>query len=177
MDLKNSLEKILGRYIIKLTDTPTCPIIEVNKKDILHVLNLLKNNDLIRFNFLSDIVGVDNLTYLKTKDKGKGEKKEETITEDIPRFEINYILLSLETNKRLIVKTRISEEDPTIDSVTSLWKAANWGEREVYDMFGIKFKGHPDLRRILMWEEFTDYPLRKDYPLEGKGEKRKLIYD
>jgi NADH-quinone oxidoreductase subunit C len=87
------------------------------------------------------------------------------------RFEVHYVLLNLETSERLVVKAGVDEPDPTLPSVVPLWPGANWMEREVFDMYGIRFTGHPDLRRILMPEEFTAFPLRKDYPLRGRGER------
>jgi NADH-quinone oxidoreductase subunit C len=81
------------------------------------------------------------------------------------------VLKNLETREVLVVKCGVSDPDPTVDSSVPLWPGANWMEREVFDMFGIRFKGHPDLRRILMPEEFAAYPLRKDYPLRGRGER------
>src|SRR4051812_10769543 len=88
-----------------------------------------------------------------------------------PRFEVHYVLLNLETSERIVVKAGVDDPDPTLPSAVPLWEGANWMEREVFDMFGIRFAGHPDLRRILMPEEFTSYPLRKDYPLRGRGER------
>ncbi len=85
----------------------------------------------------------------------------------LPRFEVVYHLLSMVHKHRLRVKVPLSQEDPAIPSLSSLWIAANWGEREAYDMYGIEFIDHPDLRRILMYDEFEGYPLRKDYPLRG----------
>ena len=82
-----------------------------------------------------------------------------------PRFEVVYHLYSLSKNHRLRVKIPVAGEDPVVDSLTPLWKGANWLEREVWDMFGIRFRGHPDLRRILLYEQFEGYPLRKDYPV------------
>ena len=90
---------------------------------------------------------------------------------DRPRFEVHYIVLNPETNRRVIVKVGVPISDPTLPSLCSLWGGANWMEREIFDMYGIKFDGHPDLRRILMPEEFTAHPLRKDYPLRGRGER------
>ena len=84
-----------------------------------------------------------------------------------PRFEVVYHLHSLERNTRLRVKCRLGGSDPAIDSVTSVWRGANWYEREVYDMFGIQFRGHPNLVRILMPTDWEGYPLRKDYPVHG----------
>jgi NADH-quinone oxidoreductase subunit C len=89
----------------------------------------------------------------------------------VDRFGVIYGLLSTKTGERVYVKTLLNEPDLTIPSAFPLWKGADWLEREVYDMYGIIFDGHPDLRRILMPEAFTSYPLRKDYPLRGRGER------
>jgi NADH-quinone oxidoreductase subunit C len=85
-----------------------------------------------------------------------------------PRFEMVYHLFSVPAVQRLRIKARVSEKDLQIDSLTSLWKNANWLEREVYDMFGVSFNGHPDLRRIFMYDGFEGYPLRKDFPLRKR---------
>ena len=87
------------------------------------------------------------------------------------RFEVHYVLRNLETSERLVVKAGVDDPDPTLPSAVPLWPGADWMEREVFDMYGIRFSGHPDLRRILMPEEFTAFPLRKDYPLRGRGER------
>ncbi len=87
------------------------------------------------------------------------------------RFGLVYLLASTVTTERLTVRVFLNEPELAIASVVPLWEGANWLEREVYDMFGIKFAGHPDLRRILMPDEFEAYPLRKDYPLQGRGER------
>jgi NADH-quinone oxidoreductase subunit C len=84
-----------------------------------------------------------------------------------PRFEVNYHLLSLDRRERLRLKVRLAGSNPVVASVTSIWPTANWHERENYDLFGIRFEGHPDLRRILMPDEWEGHPLRKDYPVEG----------
>jgi NADH-quinone oxidoreductase subunit C len=84
-----------------------------------------------------------------------------------PRFEVVYLLHSLSKNTRLRLKCWVSEADPEIDSVTGVWRAANWYEREVFDLFGIRFRNHPDLRRILMPVDWEGHPLRKDYPVHG----------
>jgi len=86
---------------------------------------------------------------------------------DAPRFEIVYQLFSLEKRHRLRVKAAVASEPPEIDSVVSVWPAANWMEREVWDLYGIRIAGHPDLRRILLCEEFEGHPLRKDFPKRG----------
>jgi NADH-quinone oxidoreductase subunit C len=84
-----------------------------------------------------------------------------------PRFEVVYHLHSVERNERLRVKCRVRGEDPEIDSVTGVWRSANWYEREVFDLFGIRFRNHPNLKRIMMPEDWEGHPLRKDYPVTG----------
>jgi NADH-quinone oxidoreductase subunit C len=84
-----------------------------------------------------------------------------------PRFEVVYHLHSLERNERLRLKCRVTGDNPQIDSVTSVWSGADWYEREVFDLFGIEFRGHPNLKRILMPEDWQGFPLRKDYPVHG----------
>jgi NADH-quinone oxidoreductase subunit C len=84
-----------------------------------------------------------------------------------PRFEVIYHLLSLAKKERVRLKVRLSESSPVVESITSVWPSANYFEREVYDMFGVRFTGHPYLRRILMPEDWEGHPLRKDYPVEG----------
>ncbi len=107
------------------------------------------------FDLLVDITCVDYLNYRGARD----------------RFGLVYLLANTQTNERLTVRAFVNEPDLQVPSLVPLWEGANWLEREVYDMFGITFAGHPDHRRILMPEEFTAYPLRKDYPLRGRGER------
>ena len=87
------------------------------------------------------------------------------------RFGLVYLLTNIDTNERLTLRVYLNEPNLTVPSAVPCWEAANWLEREVFDMFGIEFEGHPDLRRILMPEEFTAFPLRKDYPMQGRGER------
>ncbi len=87
------------------------------------------------------------------------------------RFRVVYALANTATSERLYVRTHVDEPDPVLPSSVPLWRGADWLEREVFDMFGIRFEGHPNLKRILMPEEFTAFPLRKDYPLRGRGER------
>lgn len=87
------------------------------------------------------------------------------------RYGLWYILLNLDTNQRIIIKTVANDPEPAVDSVVDLWEGANWMEREVFDLYGIEFRGHPDLRRILLPDEFVGHPLRRDYPMRGKGER------
>jgi NADH-quinone oxidoreductase subunit C len=117
------------------------------------LLETLKNSH--GFNMLVDVTCVDYLEYEGASD----------------RFGVVYCLLNMASGERLIVKTFINDPNPTLPTVTPLWMGADWMEREVYDMFGITFTGHHDLRRILMPDEFTAFPLRKDYPIKGRGER------
>jgi NADH-quinone oxidoreductase subunit C len=84
-----------------------------------------------------------------------------------PRFELNYFLVSISRRDRVRLQVRVSGQDPVVDSLVSVWPGANWLEREIFDLFGIRFSGHPDLRRILLPEDWEGYPLRRDYPVEG----------
>lgn len=181
MQLKERIMRCLGSEVLAISEYQGDIVVEVGKNRIRTVMEKLKNDPDLSMDFLSDVVGVDNKA-LYEKAKKKAKKKDEAEAEEPkgpppPRFEVVYLLLSLKSNERMMVKVRVPEEDLEVPTVTDLWKAATWPEREVYDMFGIRFKGHPDLRRLLMWEEFPAYPLRKDYPLEGQGEERILIYD
>jgi NADH-quinone oxidoreductase subunit C len=137
--------------------------IEVGEIDLIDVVQFLKSNESCKFKQLIDIAGVD-------------------YPENEKRFELVYLLLSHEHNTRIkvIIKFQI---DQTISSLTKIFPSANWMEREVFDMYGIKFKNHPDLRRILTDYGFKGYPLRKDFPLTGFNEVRysekekKVIYE
>jgi NADH-quinone oxidoreductase subunit C len=120
------------------------------------VLQLLKEE--CGFEMLAELTAVDYLRYPDARD----------------RYGVVYGLLDTRSGTRLVVKTFVNDPDPALPSAYPLWKAADWLEREVYDMYGIRFEGHPDLRRILMPEDFTAYPLRKDYPLRGRGERHNL---
>ncbi len=125
----------------------------VPAEKLYEVLKMLKEQH--GFDLLVDITCVDYLSYPGAKD----------------RFGLVYLLAGTVSNQRLTVRAFVNEPEPSIRSVVELWEGANWLEREVWDMFGIHFEGHPDLRRILMPEEFTAFPLRKDYPLQGLGER------
>ncbi|MFQ5904168.1 MAG: NADH-quinone oxidoreductase subunit C [Candidatus Binatia bacterium] len=134
--------KILESHSFRGDETIVIP-----REGVREIFGFLKEDPKLDFNFLTDITAVDYL--------GKKE----------PRFEVVYHLYSLRTRHRLRVKVPVPEADPTVDSVTPLWRGANWLEREVWDMFGVRFLGHPDLRRVLLYEEFQGHPLRKDYPV------------
>ena len=107
------------------------------------------------FDYLADLSAADYLHYPDARD----------------RFGVWYVLTNTTTGMQLVVKTWVNDPDPSLPSVYALWNGADWMEREVYDMYGIIFEGHPDLRRVLMPDEYTAFPLRKDYPMRGKGER------
>jgi NADH-quinone oxidoreductase subunit C len=135
------------------------------------VLRFLRDDPRCAYNFLSDVIGVDYLNYPKGKQ----------VLQPAGRFAVIYNLVSYTHNHRLYVKVMLEpsldtsgiDHDPALHlpTVTDLWPGAEWTEREVFDMFGIRFDGHPDLRRILTWEKYPAHPLRKDYPLRGRGER------
>ena len=122
---------------------------------LIEVMTFLRDDGTCRFEQLVDLTCVDYLNFPNATD----------------RYGVVYSLLSITHNHRLWVKAFVNDPAPTVPSVTSIWKGADWMEREVYGMFGIVFEGHPDLRRILTWEGFEANPLRKDYPLRGRGER------
>ena len=137
--------------------------INIKKNDILKTIQFLNEDRNLQYNQLIDLTAID---YPSRKN----------------RFEVVYIFLSMTQNKRVIIKTSL-KEDENIESITSIHKAANWYERECYDLFGIKFLNHPDLRRIMTDYNFEGHPLRKDFPLTGHTEVRyddlekKVIYE
>jgi NADH-quinone oxidoreductase subunit C len=122
--------------------------IYIERSAIREACALLRDDAACSFNFLSDVTCVD-------------------LYPSEPRFEVIYHLLSIPQKERVRLKVRLSGDAPVIESVTSVWPAANFFEREVYDLFGIRFNGHPYLRRIQMPENWEGHPLRKDYPVEG----------
>ena len=137
--------------------------ISINKKNILNTVHILRDNKDLLFNQLIDITAVD----YPSKDY---------------RFELIYIFLSMTYNKRILIKIYLKENE-NIESITSLHKSSNWFERECYDLFGIEFTNHPDLRRIMTDYNFEGHPLRKDFPLTGNVEVRyddlekKIVYE
>ncbi len=125
--------------------------VEIEKAKIFDICKLIRDESSLRFDMMTDICSVD-------------------FPNETLRFEVIYQLYSIENNRRIRLKARVSEDDCRIDSVVKLWQGANFLEREVYDMMGIHFNNHPDLRRILMPEDYDEgFPLRKDFPVEGRG--------
>jgi NADH-quinone oxidoreductase subunit C len=122
----------------------------IEPEGLLNVVQMLRDNHELEFNYLMDLTAVDYYDY-----PGKDED---------PRFEVVYHFYSTKHNQRLRLKVPVDEPDPEVDSLMPFYKIADWFERECWDMFGIKFRGHKDLRRLLMYPSFKGHPLRKDYP-------------
>ncbi|MBK9331559.1 MAG: NADH-quinone oxidoreductase subunit C [Ignavibacteria bacterium] len=142
------LKSKLGNFQIEFTDVNGTPAIYIDHKDVIEVCNILKNDESLKYNSMVDGVSVDRF-----------EKKN--------RFEMIYNLVSIDNNKRLFIKIRLDTKKPEMETLSGIWGSANWYEREAYDMMGINFRNHPDLRRMYMPDEFEYHPLRKDFPLMG----------
>jgi NADH-quinone oxidoreductase subunit C len=140
-------DKILATHDFRGDET-----VVVGANALLEAMRFLKESSEFDFNVLMDLTAVDYQAF--------GEKG--------PRFEVVYHLYSLKKNHRLRVKVPVEETNPSVPSLTGLWAGANWFEREVWDMFGIRFEGHPNLKRIMMYEGFVGHPLRKDYPVNKR---------
>ena len=163
--LKVNLDPNLKEQLksLKVSENFSEPVLEINKEELPNLLIYLRDNKSLRFRQLIDILGVD---YPKREN----------------RFDVIYLLLSHEFNNRITIKTSV-KLDEALASVVPIFPVANWFEREAFDMYGIKFTDHPDLRRILTDYEFEGYPLRKDFPLSGHTEVRyddelkKVVYE
>jgi NADH-quinone oxidoreductase subunit C len=145
------IDRVKGQFGASILEVETFrgeKTLLVEKDKLVEVLEFLKQDPDLSYDYLTDICGVD---YKPRK----------------PRFEVVYHLCSTTYDRRLRVKVPLEEGD-SIRSVESIWKAANWYERETYDMLGIRFENHPDLRRILTWEGFEGHPLRRDFPVKGR---------
>jgi NADH-quinone oxidoreductase subunit C len=145
-ELLNSLSRLFGGKLLGKTEFRGETTYAISPADLREVAKFCRDD--LAFDYLIDITSVDN----------SGQE---------PRFEIVYELYSMTLAVHLRLKLRVSEEAGAVDTVSDLWPTANWHEREIYDMMGIKFNGHPDLRRILMWDGYPYFPLRKEFPLEG----------
>ncbi|MBI1734252.1 MAG: NADH-quinone oxidoreductase subunit C [Candidatus Rokubacteria bacterium] len=151
------LDDLRGRFRTRVVDTHEHrgdATLVVARQALIDLLRTARDEPALSFEVLMDLTAVDYLKY-----PGR---------EDGPRFEVVYHLYSITHNHRLRVKVRIEEDDAIVPSAVRLWPIADWFEREVWDMFGIRFEGHPDLRRLLLYEEFVGHPLRKDYPINRR---------
>jgi NADH-quinone oxidoreductase subunit C len=145
-ELFELLGEKFGRKIQNQTEFRGESTYEIAASDLREIATFCRDN--LLFDYLVDITSIDNF----------GEE---------PRFEIVYHLYSMPRAVQLRLKSKVPDEAGAVDTVSDIWPTANWHEREIYDMMGIKFNGHPDLRRILMWDGYPFFPLRKDFPLEG----------
>ena len=141
------IKEKLGPQILEMLQDRGDDVLVLAREGLRESFRALKEDRRLGFDFLSDITAVD---YWKKKE---------------PRFEVVYQLVCLQRRRRLGVRVPVPENDPAVESLTPLWQGANFLEREVWDFFGIRFIDHPDLRRILLYEEFQGHPLRKDYPV------------
>jgi NADH-quinone oxidoreductase subunit C len=144
--LLDSFSKSFGEKIQRKTEFRGETTYTIAATDLREIAKFCR--DKLSFDYLIDITSIDNF-------------------DEEPRFEIVYHMYSLPHGVHLRIKLKVPEETGVVDTLSDIWPTANWHEREIYDMMGIKFKGHPDLRRILMWEGYPYFPLRKDFPLEG----------
>jgi len=173
--------------------------IEVGPASLIEIVTFLRDDDQSAFEQLIDVCGVDYLTYGSTEwDVGgssftrgvnrefsfDGEDEETTVEFDGKRFAVVIHLLSIKNNQRIRIKSFCEDNEfPVMDSIESVWSSANWFEREAFDLFGIMFNGHPDLRRILTDYGFIGYPFRKDFPLIGQvdmrydEEQKRVVYE
>ncbi len=144
-------EKFAGQVLAATSHAGQVGVL-VKKEMIRDICLYLRDDPSLRMDHLADLTAVDYSRY--PGDTG-------------PRFEVVYNLISTVHRHRIRVKARVTEDDPRIDSVSSIWQTANWHERETFDLMGVRFDGHPDLRRILLPEDWEGHPLRKEYPLKG----------
>ncbi len=148
MNNSSILEKIKSKFADSIIETGEFRgelTVVIKKEKLVEICKFLRDDSDLKFDHLTDVSGVDFL-------------------ERNPRFDISYHMYSIPKNHRLRLKVRVNE-DESVTSVTTVWSTANWHEREIFDMFGVKFDNHPDLRRILMSDDWVGHPLRKDYPL------------
>ncbi len=175
-------------------DTATQPLtIDVSATSLLEICTTLRDHESFRFEQLSDLCGIDYIDYGKVDwetnqasvsgfSRGRASDTPPERQLQRPRFAVVYHLLSVSKNRRLRVRSYPQGEPPQIDSVTDVWASANWYEREAFDLFGVLFDGHPDLRRILTDYGFVGHPFRKDFPLNGHvevrydPEKKRVVY-
>jgi NADH-quinone oxidoreductase subunit C len=148
------LQQRFGDAIVETHDHRGDATVLVARDALPRVLAHCRDDAALAFDVLMDLTAVDYLKY-----PGR---------EDGPRFEVVYHLYSLVHNHRLRLKVRVDEDDAVVPSAVGLWPIADWLEREVWDMFGVRFEGHPNLRRLLMYESFVGHPLRKDYPINRR---------
>lgn len=178
--LRNYLKSRPG---IQLTENIDMPVIVCPVEDLIALMTWLYQNDQVQANCCVDICVVDHLHYGLDEwvgvdatstgfERARDALSKRDIHEKPGRYEVVYHLLSTSMNQRYRIKVKLNEPSDSVPSVTKIWPNANWYEREAFDLFGIRFSGHPGLRRILTDYGFVGYPMRKDFPLEGQVEMR-----
>ena len=184
MTLKQALTQELANWDHEIIDSYNELTVVINPQDVVAVAQRCRDADSLAFDMLIDISGVDYLHYrlsewrTDTAANTSYERGVEWLTADdrsdvMPeRFGVVYHLLSIGHNQRVRLKTFVPEDSPIVGSVVNVWPAANWFEREAFDLFGLLFENHPDLRRILTDYGFIGHPFRKDFPLSGEVEVR-----
>ena len=179
--LKQAVEERFGEKLVSSVEALNELTISVAVDDLLEILKDLRDKDEFLFEQLIDVAGIDYLTYgldewstEKASGAGfeRGRKAKPRSQWDKPRYAVIYHLLSVTLNQRIRVKVFVEEESMIVPSVVDLWNGANWFEREAFDLFGILFNGHPDLRRLLTDYGFIGHPFRKDFPVIGELEMR-----
>lgn len=182
--LMNNLQSNFADKLLNITQAVDEITMEVSSSELLNICTLLKTADEFRFEQLMDVCGVDYSEYGISEwvtDKATSSGFERGVDDSLqlkvnpsnkPRFAVVYHLLSITHNHRLRLRTFATGEPPVVPSVINIWASANWFEREAFDLFGILFDGHPDLRRIMTDYGFIGHPFRKDFPLIGNVEVR-----
>jgi NADH-quinone oxidoreductase subunit C len=194
--LAQKVEALLQKQVVRAPSLPDELAYELEPQVLLEVCTALRDSPELRFEMLMDLAGVDYLEFRMDQWQTQGATRtgfsrgrlpHEELVPPAPvggaRFAVAYQLLSITHNRRLRLRVRCDNDaEPVVDSVTEVWASANWFEREAFDLFGILFRGHPDLRRILTDYGFVGHPFRKDFPLIGNvevrydPEKRRVVY-
>ena len=185
MTLIESVGRQFPQHVLAVRRYAGQETVVLKREGLREVAQWLRDDPAMAFDFLMDVSAVDYLKFGKAlasaptsatpgplpyymQPKRLPESWERGASNDAFRFDVVHHLYSSRHNHRIRLRVPVATADPVVDSLTSLWAAANWFEREVWDMFGIRFAGHPDLHRILMYEEFQGHPLRKDYPIRKR---------
>jgi NADH-quinone oxidoreductase subunit C len=183
--LLSALQQRFAPYVRSLQEYRGQLTAVIQREGLVAIAQHLKTDPALAFDFLMDLTAVDYLKFGKTQrsaptlktpsplpyymtPKPVAETWNRQVQHDEQRFDVVYHFFSSHYHHRLRLRVPLAAADPSVPTLTSLWAGANWFEREVYDMFGITFTGHPDLRRLLMYPEFEGHPLRKDYPIDRR---------
>ena len=183
--MTDTLQSRFGQHVLGIHSYRGQETLVIKRDGLLEIARFLKDDPAMRFDFLMDCTCVDYLKFGKTlhsaptlatpsplpyyvKPAPSGEPWQRVVSNDEYRFDLVYHFYSTALNRRLRLTVPLTSADPSAPSLVALWPGANWFEREVWDMFGVRFAGHPNLRRLLLYEEFTGHPLRKDYPVRKR---------